>query len=276
MRMKAGLFGVLLAALLILTGLKVDAAPGTDWNSNTVSAVGTGVPPANTRGAQARILARRAAIADAQRQLAEAVHGVQVDAETTVEQMAVTSDIVRTRVSATLRGAKIVSENVTPDGGYEVTMELPMFGSGSIAQAVLPQQTEVIPFPTPQEVVVEPSNPSVQVTVTTQGGYTGVIVDCRGFGLNPVMSPVIKDVSGVKLYGHQNLDYDMVIRDGMASYANDMSQATRAGSNPLVIKAERLDDHNANPVISVTDGNKMLLENNSSGFLSRTAVVFLY
>ena len=90
------------------------------------------------------------------------------------------------------------------------------------------------------------------------------------------MSPVIKDVSGVKLYGHQNLDYDMVIRDGMASYANDMSQATRAGSNPLVIKAERLDDHNANPVISVTDGNKMLLENNSSGFLSRTAVVFLY
>ena len=90
------------------------------------------------------------------------------------------------------------------------------------------------------------------------------------------MSPVIKDSNGNKLYGHKNLNPDYVIQNGMASYAHDMSMASRAGSNPLVIKAVSLADHNANPVVSVDDGNLMLLENNSAGFLSNTAVVFLY
>ena len=268
MKVKFQIVGVLLAAFMILAGFKAEAATGTDWNDSVVTAVGTGIAPNGTTGAQARVLARRAAIADAQRQLAEAVNGVNVDAETTVEQMAVTSDIVRTKVSATLKGAKIVSENITSDGAYEVTMQLPMFGTSSIAQAVLPPPEVKVPFPTPTV--------DTKVTVTVNSGYTGVIVDCRGFGLNPVMSPVIKDTNGTKLYGHQNLDYDLVIRDGMASYAHDMTQASRAGSNPLVIKAERLADHNANPVLSTSDGNKLLLENNASGFLSRTAVVFLY
>ena len=109
-----------------------------------------------------------------------------------------------------------------------------------------------------------------------QGGYTGLIIDCRGLGLNPVMSPVIKNEKGVKLYGHENLNYDLVIRDGMVNYANNQGQAGRAGSNPLTLKAEKLDDHNANPVLSVTDGNRLLTENNAGGFLSKTAVVFLY
>ena len=119
-----------------------------------------------------------------------------------------------------------------------------------------------------------PSQPSV--TVTISGGYTGVVIDCRGLGLNPVMSPVIKDAAGTKLYGHTNINPDYVIQNGMASYAHDMGMASRAGSNPLVIKAVSLADHNANPVISIDDGNRMLLENNSGGFLSQTAVVFLY
>lgn len=268
MKLCKGLFGILLTALLLLTGVQASAATGTDWNTQVISATGTGIPPLGAVGAQARILAKRAAIVDAQRQLIEAVNGVQVDAETTVEKMMVVSDLVRTKVSGVLSGARVVSENITVDGAYEVTMQVPLYGVNGIAQAVLEPPVAITPFPTPQPA------PSVSITVT--GGYTGVVIDCRGLGVNPVMSPVIEDVSGVKLYGHINLDYDLVIRDGMVSYAHDMAQAQRAGANPLVIRAERMSNHNANPVVSVSDGNRMLLENNSSGFLSRTAVVFLY
>ena len=279
MKLKSSLLGVLLAAILVLTGIKVDAAAGggVDWTngSGVLTATGIGLPPSGANRIQGKIWARTAAIADAQRRLAEAADEVRVEGETTVKMNTLADDTVRTSVSATLKGAQIVSENWNSEGYYEVTMQVPVFGAGSLAQAVI-KPVEQIPFPTPSPVVPSPTQPSTTVTVTVSGGYTGVIVDCRGLNLNPVMSPVIKDSSGVKLYGHQNLDYDMVIRDGMASYAHDMSQASRAGSNPLVIKAERLDDHNANPVLSVTDGNKMLLENNSAGFLSKTAVVFLY
>ena len=239
--------------------------------------MGVGLPPAGAIGPQKKIWARTAAIADAQRRLAEAAEEVRVEGETTVKMNTLADDTVRTSVAATLKGAQIVDEKWNNEGYYEVTMQVSIFGVGGLAQAVMPKPADPpIAFPTPSPVQPSPTNPSTTVKITVSGGYTGVIVDCRGFNLNPVMSPVIKDSSGVKLYGHQNLDYDMVIRDGMASYAHDMSQATRAGSNPLVIKAERLDDHNANPVLSVTDGNRMLLENNSAGFLSKTAVVFLY
>ena len=94
--------------------------------------------------------------------------------------------------------------------------------------------------------------------------------------LNPVMSPVIKKVGGQKIYGHKNLDYDRIIREGMASYAQDMSQAARAGSNPLVVRAVALDDLNANPVLSEADADLVLYENGQSHFLDNIAVVFLY
>ena len=269
MEIRTSLLGMLLTAVLLLTGLQTASAE-VDYNSRTVRVTGMGAfPPRAVNAAQARMMARRAAVADGYRQLAESIKGVQVDAETTVQDFITQSDTINTKISAVIQGARILSEQIIPDGGYEVVMEVPLFGiSNSVAEAVIERPTTVIPFPEPVQ------TPSVKVQVS--GGYTGVIIDCRGMNINFVMSPVVKDSSGVKLYGHQNLDYDMVIRDGMVSYASDMSQASRAGSNPLVIKAERLDDHNANPVISVNDGSRLLMENQSAGFLSKTAVVFLY
>ena len=90
------------------------------------------------------------------------------------------------------------------------------------------------------------------------------------------MSPVIKDEHGEKIYGHKNLDYDRIIREGMASYARSMSEASRAGSNPLVVRAIELDDLNATPVLTDEDADMVLYENKSSHFLDDIAVVFLY
>jgi len=267
------LFGVLLAAIFFAISSNADAA--TDWNTNKIQVTGMGVPNPRlaTTPAHAAMMARRAAIADAYRQLAEAVNGVQVDSETTVEQMMLTSDVVKTKISATIRGAQIVSEGELAGGGYSVTLELPLFGEGnSIAETVLERPAVVEPFPMP----APDYRPPVVETRPSYGGYTGLVVDCRGMNINFVMSPVIKNINGQKIYGHMNLDYDRVIREGMASYAQDMSQAARAGSNPLVVKAVWLDDLNANPVLSAEDADLVLYENSQSHFLDNIAVVFLY
>ena len=272
---KIKLLGALLAVILFAVSGRVDAAP-PDWNTNTIQVTGMGTanPARALSPAHAAMQARRAAIADAYRQLAEAVNGVQVDAETTVEQMVLTSDIVRTKISAIIKGAQIVSEGELSGGGYSVTMELPLFGgNGGLAETVIERPPVVEPFPAP------PSSykPPVIESRPSRGGYTGLVVDCRGLGrLNPVMSPVIKKVGGQKIYGHKNLDYDRIIREGMATYAQDMSQAGRAGSNPLTVKAVALEDHNANPVLSAEDADLVLYENNQSHFLDNIAVVFLY
>lgn len=115
---------LLVTAMLATSAFAFAAEPGTDWDNQLITVTGTGVAPQNAvNPAQARMLARRAAVADGYRQLAEVVRGVQVDSETTVESMMVTSDIVKTKVSAMIQGARVVSERVVPGGGYEVTMQ---------------------------------------------------------------------------------------------------------------------------------------------------------
>lgn len=276
--MKIGLrlFGALLAAVLLLTGIRAEAAARgeTNWDRQVITVTGIGVPPTGTRAAQAKILARRAAIVDAYRYLAEYVQGVNVDAETTVEMAMTQSDVVKTRVSAVVKGARIVpgSEKFTSDGAYEVTLELPMFGAtDSLAYAVMDRPEYIEPFPEP----VIPSQPKPH-RPTINGQYTGVIIDCTGFKVQPVMSPVIKNANGQKIYGHKNIDPDYVIAHGMVDYVTSISKARRAGSNPLILKAIDMEDFDSTPVVTVSDGNLMLSENDVSGFLAETAVVFLY
>ena len=273
---KFKLLAAMLAIILFAVSGKADAAP--DWNTNTIQVTGMGVSnPALARTpAHASMMARRAAMADAYRQLLETVQGVNVDAETTVENMMLANDVVKIKVTGIVKGAKVISEGELTGGGYSVTLELPLFaGQGSIAETVIERPPVVEPFPMPAP---DYRPPVIEDEPIYRGGnYTGLVVDCRGIGtLNPVMSPVIKMVGGKKIYGHKNLDYDRIIREGMATYAQDMSQAGRAGSNPLIVRAVALDDLNANPVLSAEDADLVLYENSQSHFLENIAVVFLY
>ena len=330
---------IVIFTVLLCTATVVFAAGGIDWEKSMITATGTGLPPQNAvNPAQARMLARRAAMVDAYRMLAESIKGVNVDAETTVENLVVSSDIVKTKVSACIKGAQIIGEREIP-GGYEVTMQLPMFGDNNpLAAAVLQRAPYQEPFPEPDESVDVPAADStveVDVNVKAQNFgnqqfaglalqasygrmnsymlplsaeasnavsesisnttparvgsvstlseaenaysnlYTGLIVDCRGLGLNAAMSPVIKNKKGEPIYGHKNLDYDLVISKGMVSYVNDIDNYDRAGSRPLIVKAIELQNFNGNPVISVKDANKVLIENKKSAFLDRMNVVFV-
>lgn len=292
-----GTMGLMMALLVMLTA---SALAATNWDSAVVTAEGTGIaPPTAYNSVQARMLARRAAIVDAYRQLAEQIKGVDVDADTTVENMMVTSDVVRTHVSALVQGARIVEEKTLSEGGYSVTLQVSMFGvSNSLASAVIerPKVKESFPpvvpkvepsVPLPPTDYGYPSTPSTKPMYGTPssaaktpsgraiGGYTGLIVDCRGLGLRPVMSPVIKNTDGTPIYGYKNLDYDKIIENGMAGYTTDISRASRAGTNPLIVRAVSLDNHNGNPVLSLADANRVLIENGATGFLDTASVVFL-
>lgn len=299
---------VMLLSLCVLIILTASAlAAESDWaDTGYLTVEGMGVMPNNSINAnQAKMLARRAAITDAYRQAAEQIKGVNVDGETTVENLQVTSDIVRTRTSAVITGARI-SDVKFIDGGCIVTLKVPMFGvSNSLASAVFDNNTVKESFPKPVESVA-PSTPkgyqsygdynsgSYNGSTSTKpiysdkgssaasaptgraiGSYTGLIVDCRGLGLKPVMSPVIKNAGGSAIYGYKNLDYDAIVNSGMAGYSRDINNASRAGNNPLIVKAVSLDNNNANPVLSTADANRVLIENGATHFLDGAKVVFV-
>jgi uncharacterized protein involved in tellurium resistance len=134
------LLGIIFAVCLVLS-----VTPGTvganavDWNGGFVEADGYGIPPVNAYNpVQGRILAKRAAIVDAQRNLLETIAGVHVNAETTIQNAMVSSDIVKTGVAGIIRGAVIVSDKQMADGTYKITLRVPLYGVQGL-QKILPE-----------------------------------------------------------------------------------------------------------------------------------------
>lgn len=91
---------------------------------STLSVIGEGVAPANsTSPVHAMVLAKRAAIADAYRQLGEKIYGIQLNANDTVKDAVLKNSTIKTKVEACIRNA-IITENAYKDGLYRVGMLL--------------------------------------------------------------------------------------------------------------------------------------------------------
>lgn len=244
-----------------------------------IEAWGVGLAPVNMPGPRGAALARRAAIVDAYRQLAEVVQGVQVDAETTMRDLTIESDVVRTKTQALIKGARIIDEKVNADGSYTVRVSIPLYGVQGVAAVAVPEaNTGLAESPRVSAGYV----PSAAVKAASSA-YTGVIVDAAGLGLEGTFSPVIYDTNGRAIYGMRNIDKDFAISYGMVEYSNSVQNAavaSRAGANPLVVKAVsvRGGGNSVNPVnvvVSVEDGDKILYANERSGMLEKKAVVFV-
>lgn len=246
----------------------------------------------------------RAATADAYRLIAEEVHGVQIDSDTTVENSILTSDIIKTKVKGAIKGAKVVSRSVDGNGYYHVVMELPVYGgANSLAAAVLPQvpqqgflpPSDIIPVDKIDGVALKPEStgtnaaaptvPATQVPAVNQatvgnlygatGQYTGLIVDCSGMGLQTAMAPAVFTEGRKVVYGLENFSHDQVINRGYVGYSKSLTSGVeRAGSNPMIVKAESIDKF-CSPVVSKEDAAKILAENQMNGFLSTGNVVFV-
>ena len=283
------LFSIMVALLVLAISSVAMAA--TDVSGGVIRVTGIGAP------GQPPYLGFIAARADAQRQLAAEVNGVQVDSETNVELLMVQNDTIKTKVSGLVKGARVVQQG-TNEYGYFVVMEMSVFGANSIASAVIPQvpqqnfpqpadvapsvSTTVIvnnnvgtaPVPAPAP-AVNPNQATVGNLYGATGQYTGLIVDCTGLGLQTAMAPAVYTDGKKVVYGLEHFSHDQVINRGYVGYSTSTTAGVqRAGSNPMVIKAQSV-EHFFNPVISKEDAAKILAENQMNGFLSAGNVVFV-
>jgi hypothetical protein len=92
----------------------------------TLSAVGYAVVSSQPgkSNAQKRLMAIRSARMAAMRELAEQIHGIQVDSNTTVIDLMVQNDTFRAVVKGLIRGAKTVRINPTGNDTYETVLEI--------------------------------------------------------------------------------------------------------------------------------------------------------
>jgi hypothetical protein len=290
---KLHILYILLFSLLLSTTC---FASEINWNSNTITAIGIGSAPASMTGGQANALARRAAVVDAYRSLVGIVYGVELENHTTVQQLAVKKDTIKTAISGAINNARITDEEQLDDGNYQVTLCMPIFGQrNSLASALWQDQPSLPPvvqnYPVAATVPAVTEAPAATTTSSTTaaattssttaapatGVITGLVIDCRGLGLERAMAPNILDDSGRTIYNSKNVDASAIVKNGLASYSKSdtPSNIDYAGANPLIIKAVSLIDFNRNPVVSKADGDKILASNQKYDFLKRCAVVFI-
>ena len=263
--------GLLAIAVLTLAALAADTQTAVidvvangqaeiNWTSGIITA--TGMAPLPRTGRRNLPIQRRVAQVDAYRQLAEAVKGVRVTSETTVEMYELISDTIHTELDQFLKGQQVIAEGWMEDGEtYRVTVAAPLLptdGSPSIVSVVLPEcrptdsperelqnpdvviekvreRNEKLPPDKRVEVPVRPIK-SVDVPVEQpqtphdfpadqKGPFTGLVVDCRGFNVARAMSPKILTPDEDEVWGTVSVSPEFVQNTGIVGYLPSLEMA---------------------------------------------------
>jgi len=232
-------------------------AHGTiNWTEGWIKVTGFGVPgPHASTEAQGKLLARDAAIADAQWRLLEIIKEVHVaGAATVLDHMA--SSAVRTSVEDTIKNFQITEEswNVPTkpflffftrrgdwrEGKYQVTI---IYNRDGLLQTFYPEESKVAPSKEP----VKPVEPTK---------YTGIVIDARGQGIQPSLFIKLMDsqshsvADAVAISYVPSAGYRLSIPDLAVESAK---KDPRVGNNPLEIKALGIADKGYSLIISQTD-----------------------
>ena len=297
------IFGIALVLVFSLTmGLSAQyVTQGADqnqminWTTQTVRAKGFGAANPNLPISAARANAIRAAKLDALRNILETVKGVTINSETTVENLMVQSDVIRSRVEGVAKGYTIVDgPRYMSDGSVELTVEMPL--TGQFADALLPSNFGGGQFmtggqllcptcgqPWPQGKPVPPGVQLQRVGGAAPGAanavYTGLIVDCKGLGVRPAMAPKIVDENGNEVYGSKFVSRQWAVEIGMVGYDKDVNRARqneRVASNPLIVKGLRAGGQNKTDVIiSASDAALIHQAATNQNFLDKCKVMFI-
>ena len=255
-----------------------------NYGDRTIQAIGIGFIPENVINAgQARRAAMRIAKQDALRQLIEIVNGVNVTSETTVSG-AMFDDVIKTQVQGAIRGARRIGEpKYLSDTSVEVTYEVKM---ADISRVLLPIAEKAPTLKYEDVTVVGAVTPGVSgeqkssaEAGPTSGGVTGIIIDGKGLGLRPAMSPRIVNQSGSVVYGPGQYSRDYAASNGVVGYAKSLEQAKadpRVQGNPLVIRGSSVSGASAaDLVISNVDAGKVARADGTAGLLGNCRVMFV-
>ena len=273
------------------------------WDNDKLIAKGFGRPKKSVDNPyQAKFTAHQAALMDAYRQLAEQAKEINITATKTIGSEIESGNIRKSKINAVIKGAEVLSEEFDAENNCIIVVSVPIYGvTDSISKVVFkPVDKENFPRPNSYKIAM--------------GNYTGLIIDCGDSDLKPVLSPVIRNEDNQSVYGYSNLDYEKVLSRGMVGYvkkkfaadnffaipnvadvgkylplsytkiiedklllvtsASGDYSSSRAGDNPLIIKAVGMSDDNSCPIISADDSDRILSENRISHFLDEGAVVF--
>ncbi len=246
-----------------------------DWDRGVVMAEGLGAPASSAKNtAQKNATALRAAKLDAARNMLEMIKGINLSSNTTIRDAMVQNDTVRTQIQGRLFGLRPSGKpRYFSDGSVSIIME------ASLRQTIPDEALTSSTGEAPSEISGPSSGSSGSARLDPGRVYTGLIIDARGSGAQPAMSPKIYDEEGNELYGSAYVDQEFVQKHGMAGYVRDLDQALaneRVQGTPAVLKA--LSSSGANQtdlILSKSDADQLRSLADHLNFLREARVVIV-
>jgi len=206
-----------------------------DWGVGMIHATGkSAIDNTLTNKAQARLMAERGAVVDAQRNLLEVTQGVRVNGETMVEDYITKSDIVFSRVNGLVKGARQIGEAKYDSSMGIVTVELVMdlYGKKGVSDAIMPDQ----PAASAAQAQLSPE------TVKLMSRYSSIVIQGAGTNAQPGLFPKLYDEKGNLLLDTRELTAQGgSIGAGTIQFIDNINNVLNnpeLGSNPLVIKVK--------------------------------------
>jgi hypothetical protein len=307
------------AAMVMATGVMmaygqvqsvVDTTGSIDWCKRTITVTGIGVPNPDMPEATRRPAAVRAAQVLALRNALEAIKGIPISSETTIENFMVTNEYVTTSIDGFIKGFKFENKpHYMSDGSVEISVTVPLDGEKGLAgvlygegkgnnadKAEKADKTEkavkgdkgdsitisvndalkLLSIKNTPEVTAMPE-PAAQ---TKPQVFTGLIIDAKGLGVRPAMAPKVLDEAGKEVYGSLYVSRDFAVKFGMAGYAKTVDDAAknvdRVGKTPEKIKAIKASGANTcDVVISAGDADSIRSSAKNLKFLQECRVIIV-
>jgi hypothetical protein len=238
-----------------------------NWSKGIVQAKGIGTLSKKLHGyVNDSSTALKDAKQDAYLKIFEVVKGIRIDGTTVVGDYAAENNVIISKIEGIVKNAKVVKKEYFSDGTVEVTMEMNF--KGGFAQLVLPG--EIRPLESIKPMAPVKNSSSV---------FTGLVVDARGLGSKPVMSPKILDETGQEVYGSAFVSREYAVQQGMSGYSKDLTAAKsnqRVAGNPLTVKGLRIEGTgHSDIVISNADASRLRSAFENLSFMRKCRVIIV-
>jgi len=238
-----------------------------NWSRGVIQAKGSGVLPNKLpNSVNARATALKDATLDACRKILEVAKEVRIDGTTVVGDYSEKDDVIMSKIASMVKNAEVVKKEYFSDETVKVIMEMNL--RGGFAQLVLPKGIS----PLESIRTMTPVKNSFSV-------FTGLVVDTRGLGVIPVMSPKILDENAREVYGPAFVSREYAVQQGMSGYSKDLAEAQsnqRVADNPLTVKGLRTKGvEHSDIVISNADASKLRSASENLSFMKKCRVIIV-
>lgn len=240
-----------------------------NWSTGKIQATGKAGPETDKGGNL--IPAPGSARADAGKKIIQLLKKVAIFHSLTVDEYAAKDDVILAGIEKTAQDARITKQYYTSALDVEVTVETSIYGG--FLQLVLPDHIRQISEISTQKSKKSPPKPANHIP------RTGLVIDARGLGLEPVLYPTIVSEQGDEIYSSVFITREFAVQYGVSTYFCNMDAALahkRIGSNPLVLKGlRRGENKNSSIVISMEDTRLIEKVTERHSFLRECRVIIV-